>query len=118
MLRRDGANRPRKSCGIDVSRSSASSVSLPGSRYADPSAAALPSTSPPTAAASPSPSFAVLFDFGASFFYSTDGAAFNFFEAVEVRAFGLLLRDMVHFLIPIDDQEKEGKKKGEKEEKD
>ena len=85
-------------------------------------AAAGPLTGAPgiaaAAAALPSPSFAVLFDYGASFFYSTDGAAFNFFEAVEVRAFGLLLRDMVHFLIPIDDQEKEGKKKGEKEEKE
>jgi len=41
---------------------------------------------------------AVLFDFGASFFYSvTITDEYNWIEAAEVRAFGLLLHDMVTY---------------------
>ena len=43
-------------------------------------------------------SFAKLFDFGASFFYPRREASWSFIEAAEVRAFGLLLKDMIDYL--------------------
>jgi len=43
-------------------------------------------------------SFARLFDFGASFLYPRKKLGWSFVEAAEVRAFGLLLKDMTEYL--------------------
>jgi serine/threonine protein kinase len=59
------------------------------------------------------PRYAILFDFGASFFYpsmetsssspSATSTATHFIESAEVRAFGLLLKDMLTYLSFKDD---------------